>query len=76
VSDVDVTAPGKSIVGINTNYGDIATLRSVRVHGDSKKKIKTCDRFTGNNTRKEPKKTGSGPDGTFCRSKASDISYE
>ncbi|MFD3654716.1 pectate lyase [Streptomyces sp. 24-1644] len=76
VNDVDITAPGKSIVGINTNYGDTAALRNIRIHGDSGKKIATCDRFTGNNTGAEPPKTGTGPDGTYCRFTAADISYQ
>jgi hypothetical protein len=76
VTDVDVTAPGTAIVGINTDYGDTATLRSVRVHGDGSKKIKTCVRFTGDNTGAEPKETGSGPDGPYCRFAPSDISHE
>ena len=76
VNDVDVTVPGKSLVGINTNYGDTAALRSVRIHGDSSKKIKPCVRYTGNNTGAEPKETGSGPDGTYCRYSSSDISYD
>ncbi|MGI5467245.1 pectate lyase [Streptomyces sp. CA-132043] len=75
VSDVDVTAPGKSLVGINTNYGDTATLRSIRIHGDSSKKIKPCVRYTGNDNGDEPVETGSGPDGTYCRYSTSDISY-
>ncbi|MFI8188183.1 pectate lyase [Streptomyces sp. NPDC085946] len=76
LSDIDVTAPGKSIVGINTNYGDTAKLSKIRIHGDSKKKIKTCTRFQGNNTGKEPKELGSGPDGTSCKFSSSDISYQ
>ncbi|MFF9621054.1 pectate lyase [Streptomyces griseosporeus] len=76
INDVDVTAPGKSIVGINSNYGDTAALRNVRIHGDSGKKIKTCTRFQGNNTGKEPKELGSGPDGTSCTFTAADISYQ
>lgn len=75
VSNVDVTAPGKSLVGINTNYGDTATLSGIRIHGDSSKKIKPCVRYTGNNTGKEPVETGSGPDGTYCRYSTSDITY-
>ncbi|MET7441561.1 pectate lyase [Streptomyces sp. NPDC004082] len=75
VSDVDVTAPGKSVVGINTNYGDTATLSKIRIHGDSSKKIKPCIRYTGNNTGAEPTETGSGPDGTYCKYTASDITY-
>ncbi|MFD0022044.1 pectate lyase [Streptomyces sp. NPDC058382] len=76
VSDVDVTAPGKALVGINTNYGDTATLRSVRIHGDSSKKIKPCVRYTGNDTGAEPPETGSGPDGTYCKYSSSDLSYD
>ncbi|MEV8015967.1 hypothetical protein AB0O76_06405 [Streptomyces sp. NPDC086554] len=38
--------------------------------------IATCDRFTGNNTGAEPHKTGSGPDGKYCRFTAGDISYK
>ncbi|MFF9686473.1 pectate lyase [Streptomyces sp. NPDC014623] len=76
VNDVDITAPGKSLVGINTNYGDTAALRSVRIHGDSSKKIKPCIRYTGNDDGDEPTETGSGPDGTYCRYSASDLSYD
>ncbi|PNG18940.1 pectate lyase [Streptomyces cahuitamycinicus] len=77
LSDIDVTAPMNSIVGVNANYGDTATLSKIRIHGDSKKKIKTCVRFEGNNTGKEPKELKpAGPDGKSCKFKASDISYQ
>lgn len=76
INDVDVTAPGNSIVGVNSNYGDTAALRKIRVHGDSDKKIKTCTRFEGNSSGKEPKELGTGPDGTACRFSASDITYQ
>ena len=77
LNDIDVTAPMNSIVGVNANYGDTATLSKIRIHGDSKKKIKTCVRFEGNNTGKEPKElTPPGPDGKTCKFTASDISYQ
>jgi hypothetical protein len=76
IDDVDITAPGKSIVGVNANHGDTASLRKVRVHGDTKKKIKPCTRFTGNNTGKEPIEIGTGPDGVTCRYTDSDLSYD
>ncbi|MBZ9642166.1 pectate lyase [Streptomyces sp. PSKA30] len=76
INDVDVTAPGKSIVGINSNFGDTAALRKVRIHGDSSKKMKVCTRFQGNNTGAEPKELGSGPDGTHCRYTTSDVTYK
>ena len=38
-------------------------------------KIAICDRYTGNSSGAEPTKTGSGPDGTYCRYSTSDITY-
>ncbi|WP_433826458.1 pectate lyase [Actinoplanes sp. CA-015351] len=76
VKNVTVAAPGKTLVGINTNYGDTATLSGITITGDSSKKISICDRFTGNKTGAEPTKTGSGPDGTFCKYTTSNITYK
>ncbi|MFF8600977.1 pectate lyase [Streptomyces sp. NPDC015232] len=76
VNDVDVTAPGRSIVGINANYGDTAALRKVRISGDGGRKITPCTRFQGNSTGAEPKVLGTGPDGTHCRYTAADLTYK
>ncbi|WP_308123167.1 pectate lyase [Streptomyces geysiriensis] len=77
IDDVDITAPGKSIVGVNQNYGDTAALRNIRVHGDAKKKIETCARYQGNSSGKEPKKLSPvGPYGKTCDFTASDITYK
>ncbi|WP_406859138.1 pectate lyase [Streptomyces sp. HUAS MG47] len=76
INDVDVTAPGKSIVGINANYGDTAALRKVRITGDGGRKIQPCTRFRGNSTGAEPKVLGTGPDGTNCRYTAKDLTYK
>jgi pectate lyase len=72
--NITVTAPGKTLAGINTNYGDTATFSGVTIFGDSKKKIIICELYTGNNTGAEPKKTGTGPDGKYCT--ASGVSYK
>ncbi|MEU3101957.1 pectate lyase [Streptomyces griseoflavus] len=77
LNDIDVVAPGKSIVGVNENYGDTATLRNVRIHGDGKKKTETCARYTGNSSGKEPKKLSPvGPYGKTCDFKAADVTYK
>ncbi|MGP3972994.1 pectate lyase [Streptomyces sp. 8N114] len=76
VEDVDITAPGKSVAGVNANYGDTATLRKIRIHGDSDKKIEPCIRYQGNDTGDEPDEIGSGPDGKTCLYSESDISYD
>ncbi|MCW6010106.1 pectate lyase [Micromonospora sp. CPCC 205371] len=76
IQNVRVTAPGKALAGINTNYGDTATFSGVTIVGDSGRKVSICDRFTGNSSGAEPPKTGSGADGTHCRYSASDITYK
>lgn len=75
VEDLTATAPAKTLVGINTNYGDTARLTRITIVNDPSRRISLCDRFTGNSTGAEPPKTGSGPDGTFCRYADSDLTY-
>ncbi|KAJ6632118.1 pectate lyase-domain-containing protein [Mycena sp. CBHHK59/15] len=58
---VDVRcSPGSAIAGINTNYGDTATIRTTQV-GDVSD---ICVKYTGNNNGAEPPKIGSGSDST------------
>ncbi|MFH9862797.1 pectate lyase [Streptomyces sp. NPDC017202] len=76
LSDIDIVAPLKAIVGVNANYGDTATLSKIRIQGDTKKKTKTCVRFKGNNTGKEPTELGTGADGKTCKFSSSDITYK
>ncbi|KAJ2914499.1 hypothetical protein MD484_g5900, partial [Candolleomyces efflorescens] len=51
---------GSNLVGINSNYGDTATIR--RTKATNVKVI--CQKFTGNSSGKEPTKNGVGPDTT------------
>jgi hypothetical protein len=53
---------GGVLCGINTNYGDTCTISN-----SCQDKNKTCDKYEGNNTGKEPKKISSGPDDQFCK---------
>lgn len=76
LSDIDVVAPLKAIVGVNANYRDTATLSRIRIHNDPKKKVKVCVRFKGNDTGREPTAIGSGADGTTCRFSSSGITYK
>ncbi|WP_405805631.1 pectate lyase [Streptomyces sp. NBC_01187] len=76
LNNVEVTAPGKSLVGVNENYGDTAKLSRIRILGDEDQKIKPCVRYQGNDSGDEPEETGEGPDGKTCLYKESDISYE
>ncbi|MFD7133115.1 hypothetical protein [Streptomyces sp. NPDC059894] len=39
-------------------------------------KIKTCVRFTGNDTGAEPTEIGTGPSGTTCNFTSSDLTYD
>ncbi|MGQ5576824.1 pectate lyase [Streptomyces sp. ECR3.8] len=75
LSSVEVTWKGGRIAGINTNYGDSATLRNITIVGDGSRKIVPCQKYIGNNTGKEPSSNGSGPDGTYCKYSSSDVTY-
>ncbi|MEV0218888.1 pectate lyase [Streptomyces sp. NPDC050704] len=74
IDNVRATGPGNTLVGINANYGDTATLSGVTIVGDSGMTV--CERFQGNSTGAEPDKIGSGPDGTYCRYGTSAITYK
>lgn len=76
IRNVTATFKGGAIAGINTNYGDTATLSKITIIGDTKKKIAICNKYKGNDTGKEPPKVGSGPDGVNCKYTASDITYK
>ncbi|WP_239140819.1 pectate lyase [Actinoplanes campanulatus] len=74
VQNVVATAPAGSLVGINTNYGDTATISKVTVVG--KKSLDICVKFTGNSSGKEPTKIGTGADGVNCLYSESDITFK
>ncbi|WP_218618075.1 pectate lyase [Cryptosporangium aurantiacum] len=65
----------KTVAGINSNFGDTATLTNITVVGDAKKSTKICTRFQGTTPGNEPTQLGSGPDGTSCRYSESDITW-
>lgn len=60
------SSKSKTLVGMNENYNDVAELSGVTIY-QAAKKIDICERFKGNNTGKEPTKTGSGPDSKVCK---------
>ncbi|WP_432537913.1 pectate lyase [Kineococcus arenarius] len=74
VKGLTATAPGKTLVGINTNYGDTATLSAITVVGDSSRSLKICERYQGNSTGDEPKSLGTGP-GSGCNYTTADVTY-
>jgi len=58
----NIKVDGASVVaGVNSNYGDVTTISNSCLLSS-----KVCDRYTGNNSGKEPSKIGSGPDGVSC----------
>jgi hypothetical protein len=74
LENITAFSPGKTLVGINTNYGDTARLRKITIVGDSSRKIVVCEKYRGV-TSGEPTKIGSGPDSTNCLYKSSDVTY-
>jgi hypothetical protein len=76
LNTIEATYKGSRLVGINTNYGDSATLRAITIVGDTSKKIVPCQKYIGNDDGDEPSTNGSGPDGTYCKYSSSDITYK
>jgi hypothetical protein len=76
VKNSTATYKGSAIVGINTNYGDTATITNLTIIGDSSKKIKICNKYIGNQTGAEPTSNGSGADGVHCKYTDSEIHYK
>jgi hypothetical protein len=63
IDNVVVIGPGKTLAGINSNFGDTAVIKNVTIRNDSSKKIALCERYTGNSSGDEPSKNGSGAGG-------------
>lgn len=61
---------GKLLAGINSNYGDSATLTNIAVTDVDE----ICETFTGNSNGDEPTSNGTGADGTYCIYDEADIS--
>ncbi|MFI5569630.1 pectate lyase [Streptomyces sp. NPDC051740] len=76
LNTIEVNWKGSRLAGINTNYGDSATLRNITIIGDSSKKIVPCQKYIGNDDGDEPSSNGSGPDSTYCKYSSSDITYK
>ncbi|WP_154697772.1 pectate lyase [Lentzea guizhouensis] len=74
LENITAFSPGKNLVGINTNYGDTARFSRITIVGDSSRKIAICDKYQGV-TSGEPKKIGTGSDGTHCLYQSSDLTY-
>nr|WP_308204104.1 pectate lyase [Goodfellowiella coeruleoviolacea] len=72
IQNVTATAPGSTLAGINTNYGDTAKFSKITVVG--KKNMSICDWYKGV-TSGEPSKIGSGPSSN-CQYSTSDITYK
>jgi hypothetical protein len=73
---VTANAPADTIVGINENYGDTATITNLTVVGSSPDATTVCQRYIGNDSGDEPEESGSGPDGTYCLYEDSDVTWQ
>ncbi|KAH7697313.1 pectate lyase [Aphelenchoides avenae] len=75
IDGVTAKGPIKTLVGINSNFGDSATLRNVKISGSVKE---ICEYYEGTNNGKDPPvndefEFGEDGDGKYCVFKKSDI---
>jgi hypothetical protein len=66
ISNVKVNGVSAAVVGINTNYGDTATITGLSIKGWTKGSPAVCMTYTGNNTGAEPTKIGEKWGTTNC----------
>ena len=52
IDNIKVTAPGKSLVGINSNLGDKATITNVTIYNDSSQQDRDLRRVQGRDLRR------------------------
>ncbi|CAK5066961.1 unnamed protein product [Meloidogyne enterolobii] len=68
---------GQYVVGVNKNYGDVATLKNIHILGPNANQVFPCKTFEGNDQGKNPKvldmEDDNGGDGKYCIYKKSDI---
>ncbi|GIF09974.1 pectate lyase [Actinoplanes teichomyceticus] len=81
VNGLTATYPGSSLVGINANFGDTATLSNITILNDSSRKIAVCVTYRGNKTGAEPTKLATykgstGGDGTSCKFTKANVTYK
>ncbi len=74
ITDLIARAPGGSLVGVNLNFGDTATLNNIFLR-DPTFSITPCERYNGNVGGDEPVLIGTGPDPLACRYQTSSVVY-
>ncbi len=62
LSDLDATAPGKTLVGIDSNFGDTATLSRIRVTGDTRKSLRPACASRATAAARSPPSPGTAAD--------------
>jgi pectate lyase len=72
VSNVLARNPKVSLVTVNSNFGDKATLKNIFIES-TKPKVVVCARSVGTTNGAEPGKSGDGADGVTCNYAANDI---
>lgn len=73
IDNVKLNGVSAAVVGINSNYGDIATISNLKIKGWKKGSPKVCLTYKGNSTGAEPSKIGEKWDTTNCVVSTSDI---
>jgi hypothetical protein len=74
ITDLIARAPGGSLVGVNLNFGDTATLSNIFLR-DPTFSITPCERYDGNVSGDEPELIGTGPDPEACLYQPSSVVY-
>ncbi|MFT3735147.1 MAG: pectate lyase [Rhodocyclaceae bacterium] len=73
IDSVKLNGVSAAVVGVNSNYGDVATITNLTIKGWTKGSPKVCVAYTGNNTGAEPTSLGEKWGTTNCVVSTSNI---
>lgn len=73
IDNVKLSTVNVAVAGINTNYGDKATITNLKIKGYKSGSPKVCVAYTGNNTGAEPTSLGEKWNTSNCVVKTTDV---
>lgn len=73
IDNVKLNGVSAGVVGINTNYGDKATIKNLKIKGYKSGSPKVCVTYKGNNSGAEPSSLGEKWNTSNCVVKTTDV---
>ena len=73
IDNVKLDTVKVGVAGINSNYGDTATITNLKIKGYKSGSPKVCIEYKGNNSGAEPTEIGEKWNDSYCKVKTTDV---